>query len=61
MGALGYTIGHNLRIESRYAEGKLERLAALADELVRLPVDVIAAGTTDAAIAVKKATTPSWC
>jgi len=41
---LGYTEGQNVRIESRFAEGKLDRLADFADELVRLPVDVIITG-----------------
>jgi putative ABC transport system substrate-binding protein len=39
----GYSEGQNLIIESRYAEGSDERLADLATELVRLPVDVIVA------------------
>src|SRR3989337_2715311 len=38
---LGYVEGKNIVIESRYAEGKLDRLPALAAELVRLRVDVI--------------------
>src|SRR5262249_29392541 len=38
---LGYVEGKNIIIEWRYAEGKLDRLPALADELVRLKVDVI--------------------
>jgi ABC-type uncharacterized transport system substrate-binding protein len=38
---LGYVEGKNIVIESRYAEGKLDRLPALATELVRLKVDVI--------------------
>jgi len=37
----GYVEGKSIVIESRYAEGKLERLPALAAELVRLKVDVI--------------------
>src|SRR5205823_9403203 len=38
--------GKNIVIESRYAEGKLDRLPALATELVRLKVDIIlSAGT----------------
>src|SRR5262245_16961519 len=38
---LGYVEGHNMFIESRYAEGQEDRLPALAVELVRLPVDVL--------------------
>ena len=41
---LGYVEGRNLVIEYRDAEGKLERLPALAAELVALKVDVIVAG-----------------
>src|SRR5262245_3571792 len=38
---LGYVDGQTATIEWRFAEGKNDRLAALADELVRLKVDVI--------------------
>ncbi|HEV8342377.1 MAG TPA: ABC transporter substrate-binding protein [Candidatus Binatia bacterium] len=38
---LGYVEGKNIVIEWRYAEGKLDRLPALAAELARLKVDVI--------------------
>jgi putative ABC transport system substrate-binding protein len=37
----GYIEGQNIAFESRYAEGKLDRLAALAAELVALQVDII--------------------
>ncbi len=40
---LGYVEGHNLGVERRYAEGKTDRLPAMARELVRVPVDVIVA------------------
>ena len=39
--ALGYVDGKNIAIEYRYAGDKLDRIPALADELVRLKVDVI--------------------
>jgi len=38
---LGYVEGKNIVIELRYAEGKFDRLPALAAELVRLKVDII--------------------
>src|ERR1700704_4218327 len=52
----GYTEGQNIIIEYRYADGHPERLRGLAGELVRLNVDIIAAETTPAALAVKQAT-----
>ena len=53
---LGYVEGRNVVIESRSAEGKLERLPALAAELVALKVDVIVVGGTSQALAAKQAT-----
>jgi len=53
---LGYVEGRNLMIEYRYAEGKPERLPALAAELVALKVDVIVASSTVGALAAKQAT-----
>jgi len=53
---LGYVEGRNVVIELRNAEGKPERLPALAAELVALEVDVIVAPTTDAAVPAKQAT-----
>src|SRR5262245_37201042 len=53
---LGYVEGRNLVIEDRNAEGKAERLPALAAELVALKVDVIVAASTPAALAAKQAT-----
>jgi putative tryptophan/tyrosine transport system substrate-binding protein len=53
---LGYVDGTNIVIEYRYADGKLEPLAALASELVRLKVDVIITDTSIAIDAVKNAT-----
>src|ERR1700694_3699599 len=40
---LGYVEGQNIVIEYRFAEGKFDRLAELAAELVQLKVDVIVA------------------
>jgi putative ABC transport system substrate-binding protein len=53
---LGYIEGKNLIIEWRHAEGKFDRLPALAAELVRLKVDVIVTGGGNATRAVKAAT-----
>jgi hypothetical protein len=53
---LGYVEARNVVIEWRSAEGKLERLPALAAELVALKVDVIVAGGTPQALAAKQAT-----
>jgi putative ABC transport system substrate-binding protein len=53
---LGYVEGRNLVIEYRDAEGRLERLPALAAELVSLKVDVIVAPNTVGALAAKHAT-----
>jgi putative ABC transport system substrate-binding protein len=55
--ALGYIEGNNIAIEYRSAEGKVDRLPALADELVRLKVDLIVANSTTASLAAKNATT----
>jgi putative ABC transport system substrate-binding protein len=53
----GYVEGRNVVIEYRSAEGKLERLSALAAELVALKVDVIVTGGgTPTALAAKQAT-----
>ena len=54
---LGYVEGQNLVVERRFAEGKLDRLPALARELVLLRVDVIHATSASGIQAAKDATT----
>ena len=54
--ALGYVEGKNIVFEYRSADDKMERLPALADELVRLKVDVLLASLTPAVVAAKNAT-----
>jgi len=53
---LGYVEGKNLQLEVRWGEGKLERLPALAAELVQLKVDVIVAATSPSVVAARQAT-----
>src|SRR2546427_193652 len=53
---LGYVEGKDIAIEYRAAEGKLDRLPALAAELVRLKVDVVFAPSTNLALVAKNAT-----
>jgi putative ABC transport system substrate-binding protein len=54
---LGYVEGKNLVIESRFADGRVERIPGLAAELVQLKVDLILAGDgTPATSAAQKAT-----
>jgi putative ABC transport system substrate-binding protein len=53
---LGYQEGKNIAIEYRYAEGQVDRLPALAAELVRAGVDIIISSGTRATVAAKEAT-----
>jgi putative ABC transport system substrate-binding protein len=53
---IGYVERHNLMIEHRWAEGRLNRLPALAVDLVGRAVDLIVAGGDPAAHAAKNAT-----
>jgi putative ABC transport system substrate-binding protein len=53
---LGYVEGKNLVIEFRYADGKFDRLPALAAELVRLNVDVMVTGGPTAIPSARAAT-----
>jgi ABC-type uncharacterized transport system substrate-binding protein len=54
---LGYVEGKNIVIEYRSAEGKLDRLPALAPELVRLKVDIIVTDGSRSTRSAKEATT----
>jgi len=52
---LGYVEDKNIVIDSRFANGKLDRLPALADELVGLKVDVLVTGGLNDTLAAKNA------
>ena len=54
---LGHVEGKNIKIEYRYAEGKLERLPDLAQELVRLKVDILVVSSIITAERVRQLTT----
>jgi putative tryptophan/tyrosine transport system substrate-binding protein len=56
LGELGWIEGRNVVIEYRWAEGHTNRLPGLADELVRLKVDVILTHNTPPTLAAKRAT-----
>ena len=53
---LGYIDGQNILIEPRYGEGKLDRLPALARQLVGLKVDIIVSAGGQATRAAREAT-----
>ena len=53
---LGWTAGHNVTVDYRWASGDGERLRAMAAELVQLRPDVIVAGATTALAALHRAT-----
>jgi len=53
---LGYSVGQTLLLERRFADGQDERLSALATELVRLNVDLIAVGPNPMIEAARRAT-----
>jgi putative ABC transport system substrate-binding protein len=55
--SLGYRVGENVVIEYRFADGEMERLLALATDLVRLGVDIIVCGNNVNTVAAMKATT----
>ena len=56
LGARGWVKGKTFAIEYRGGNGRLDLLAEVAAELVRLPVDIIVAPGTPEALAAKKAT-----
>jgi putative ABC transport system substrate-binding protein len=53
---LGYRVGENVVIEYRFANGEMERLPALAADLVRLGVDIIVTGFNPSTVAAMQAT-----
>src|SRR4030095_5237821 len=53
---LGYFEGKNITIEYRFAEGKLDRVANLAAELVHLKIDIIVTGGGTSTLVAKEAT-----
>jgi ABC transporter substrate binding protein len=54
---LGYVEGQTVTFEVRWADSRIDQLARLAAELVRLDVDVILTAGSEAALAAKKTTT----
>ena len=48
--------GQTIALEVRWAEGRPERMSELVVELLRLEIDVLVVGTSEAALAAKKAT-----
>ena len=53
----GYVDGQNVAVDFRSTDGNVDQLPPLAEELVRLKVDVIVASAAPAALAAKKVTT----
>jgi putative ABC transport system substrate-binding protein len=56
MRAHGYIEGRDIEIDYRWGEGHIERLPALAEELVRSKIDLILASTVQATVAASNAT-----
>jgi putative ABC transport system substrate-binding protein len=54
--SLGYRVGQNIVIEYRFADGEVQRLPALAADMIRLGVDVIVSGNSLSTVAAMKAT-----
>src|SRR5262245_13901643 len=53
---LGWVEGQNITIDTRFAEGRLDRSSDLAAELVRLKVDIIVVTSTQTTLAARNAT-----
>jgi putative ABC transport system substrate-binding protein len=58
--AQGYTEGRSFTIAERYADGDIGGIPALAEELTRLPVDLIATQGTATRLLVKVSTLSRW-
>jgi putative ABC transport system substrate-binding protein len=54
---LGYVEGTHVIVETRFADGRSERIPALVAQVLRLKVDVLVVGSTPGALAAKRATT----
>jgi putative ABC transport system substrate-binding protein len=55
LGALGYVEGRDMILDLRWADGQVERLAPLAEELAALKPDIVVTAIAAAAVAAKKA------
>ena len=56
LAGLGWTDGRNVRIDLRWADGDINRIRALAQELIRLQPDIIVTDATAATVAVQRET-----
>jgi putative ABC transport system substrate-binding protein len=56
MRELGYIDGKNMRLVVRWGEGKLDRMPAIAQELVKMKVDLIVASSSPSVLAARDAT-----
>ena len=56
---LGYVEGQTIALDVRWAEGRSERVSELVAELLRLKLDVLVVGSSQAALTAKKALRPS--
>jgi putative ABC transport system substrate-binding protein len=56
LAGLGWTVGHNVRMDIRYQDGDINRIRAVAQELVGLQPEVIFANATAATVALQRET-----